>query len=168
MNGESTRQEQAFLCARARLNEGWNCAQSMMLAMEETLGLACPDVVKAATGFGGGVGNMGYTCGAFAGGVLTLGLLYGRDRLEQHEEKEFTYTVCAEWKRRFEEHHGSCNCRDILKVDLSDPETRSRYWASGDNRDRCANHTVGRSAQLAMKLIEEIRNEEGVVDGNTG
>ena len=134
--------------------------------MQENLGLDCPDVLKAATGFGGGVGNTGYICGAFAGGVLTLGLLYGRNRIEQHQEKEFTYEVSAEWSKRFTKEFASCNCRDILKVDLSDSETRNRYWASGDNRERCANQTVGRSAQLVMQLIEDIEQEtQGVGDG---
>jgi C_GCAxxG_C_C family probable redox protein len=159
---EENLQEQAFKKAHDYLNAGWNCSQSTLLVMQELLGMENADVLKAATGFGGGIGNMGALCGAFAGGVLALGLKYGRSNLDQHDEKEKTYVLCAEWYKRFVRHFESCNCRDILGVDLSNPKIRQEYWNSGDNRERCATHTVGTAARMLMKLFEEIESSEGV------
>ncbi len=153
---ETDRQRQAFELARNKLNEGWNCGQSVLSAIQEIHGMQNPDVLRAATGFGGGIGNMGETCGGFAGGVLFIGQRYGRDDISQYENKERTYQLCAEWMRRFKKGFGSCDCCDILRVDLSNPKTRKEYWASSDNRERCANETVGRSAQMLMAYIEEI------------
>ena len=60
------RPQRAYQKAHDSLVGGWNCCQSVLLAMAETLDLSSPDVLKAATGFGGGVGNMGSLCGALS------------------------------------------------------------------------------------------------------
>jgi len=55
------------------------CSQCTLLAIQEVFGLTNDDVLKAATGFAGGIGRTGSVCGALSGGVMALGLLYGRD-----------------------------------------------------------------------------------------
>ncbi|MGA2481236.1 MAG: C-GCAxxG-C-C family protein [Spirochaetia bacterium] len=149
------RPQRAYQKAHDSLVGGWNCCQSVLLAMAETLDLSSPDVLKAATGFGGGVGNMGSLCGALAAGVLTLGLLNGRRELAEEQEKERTYLLCAEWHRRFAQAMGGSDCRVILGVDLKDPATRKQYWAAPGNRERCASRTVGTAARLLAELVEE-------------
>jgi len=57
-----------------------DCSQCTLLAIQEVFDLAGDDALKAATGFAGGIGRSGSVCGAFIGGVMALGLLYGRDR----------------------------------------------------------------------------------------
>jgi C_GCAxxG_C_C family probable redox protein len=145
----------AYQRAHDCLVRGWNCCQSVLLAAAETLDVPSSDVLKAATGFGGGVGNMGSLCGALAAGVLTLGMLNGRFTLAQEEEKERTYLLCAEWHRRFTNAMGGSDCRVILGVDLTDPATRKQYWAAPGNRERCASRTVGIAARLLVELVEE-------------
>ena len=154
-----SQETEAFNRARAYLVKGFNCSQSVLLTMQELLCIRDDLVLKAATGFGGGVGNMGFMCGALAGGIMTIGLKYGRSRLEQKEEKERTYLYCAEWLRRFTDTFGSGNCRDILKVDISDPQRRKEYWDVPEHREKCANDTVGVAARLLMQYLEEIEAE---------
>jgi C_GCAxxG_C_C family probable redox protein len=155
--------QRACRTAHDNLVAGWNCCQSVLLAMAETLDLSFPDVLKASTGFGGGVGNMGSLCGALSAGVLTLGIMHGRVKLAEEEEKERTYLLCAEWHRRFTRAMGGSDCRAILGVDLTDPATRKRYWAAPGNRERCASQTVGTAARLLTELVEESRmQKEGV------
>lgn len=38
------------------------------------------DVIKMASGFPVGMGGMGCTCGALTGGVMAIGLVYGRSQ----------------------------------------------------------------------------------------
>jgi C_GCAxxG_C_C family probable redox protein len=149
-------QDKAYDTASGYLLQGFNCSQSVLLTMQELLGLEDELTLKAATGFGGGVGNMGYMCGGLAGGLMTLGMKYGRSRLDQKQEKENTYLYCAEWLRRFTEHFKSPNCIDILGVDLKDPAKRKEYWADRGHRESCANNTVGTAARLLMAYIGEI------------
>jgi len=103
---------------------------------------------------------MGSTCGALSGGIMAIGLKYGRSRLEQAAEKERTYLICAGWLRLFRGHFGSCNCIDILKVDLSDPAKRKQYRSVEENRRRCADQTVGTAAKMLMELFMEEREGE--------
>lgn len=140
--------------------EGFNCSQSVVLTMQEVLGLQDELVLKAATGFGGGIGNMGSMCGALAGGIMTIGLIYGRSKLEQEAEKERTYVLCAEWLKRFRDHFGSSDCIDILKVDLKNPEKRKEYWNNKENRKKCASDTVGTAARILTELLEEVSGSE--------
>lgn len=136
------------------LLQGFNCSQSILLTMQELLGLRDELTLKAATGFAGGIGNMGSLCGALAGGVMVIGLKYGRSKLEEEALKEKTYTLCAEWYKRFKNNFGSSNCYDILKVDLSNPRKRKEYWAIRENREKCA-RMVGMVAKMLMGFIEE-------------
>jgi C_GCAxxG_C_C family probable redox protein len=156
------RGEEAYERAGSYLLKGFNCAQSVLLTMQEILGYPDELVLKAATGFGGGIGNMGSLCGALSGGVMALGLKYGRYRLEQKAEKEKTYLLCAEWFERFKRRFGSALCIEILKADLKDPVKRMEYWGVEANRLRCANETVGTAAELLMELIEETEREKEI------
>lgn len=160
MKNEIALQQEAYKRAGDYLMEGFNCSQSVVLTMQELLGLQDELVLKAATGFGGGVGNMGFMCGALAGGIMTIGLKYGRSKIGQKVEKERTYVLCAEWLKRFRDHFGSSDCIDILKVDLKNPEKRKEYWNNKENRKKCANDTVGTAARILTEFLEEVSSIE--------
>jgi len=89
---ENARQEKVeSIRQRARKNFtlGYNCAECVLeavLAIAET-GLP-PEAKKVATGFGGGVGLFGDTCGAITGAVLAVGAVHGRPGLPAGEGKE--------------------------------------------------------------------------------
>ena len=154
-------QQRAFQRAHDLLMAGWNCSQSILLAMQELLDMPDRGVLKAATGFGGGIGNVGSLCGALAGGIMSLGLLYGRAEISEFAQKEKTYLVCARWYDRFVEAMGGSNCREILGVDLRDSAARQAYWGNAQNRERCASRTAGTAARLLMALVEETGTVEG-------
>lgn len=124
--------------------------------MMELLNIGNKEILKSATGFGGGIGNIGSTCGAFAGGVLILGILYGRTSLKHFKEKEETYLYCSKWYKVFVDYFRSCNCRDILGIDISDTNTRKKDWGEKGNREKCAKLAVGEAAQMLLELIREI------------
>ena len=50
----------------------FNCAQAMLGAYAEELGLDRAQALKVATGFGGGMGRMGGTCGVITGAYMVL------------------------------------------------------------------------------------------------
>ncbi len=148
-------QQRAFERAHELMMAGWNCSQSVLQTLQELLGVPDRGVLKAATGFGGGIGNQGSLCGALAGGVMALGLLYGRTESSQVAEKERTYLLCARWHDRFVEAMGNSNCREILGIDLRDTAARQKYWSNAQNRERCASRTAGTAARLLVALVEE-------------
>jgi C_GCAxxG_C_C family probable redox protein len=102
---------------------GYNCAQSVLYAYGPALGLDGETSLKVATGFGAGMARRGEVCGALTGGVLALGLKYGRGARQDRSATEETYRKTQELMARFEQRHGSCLCRVLLEgCDLRTPE----------------------------------------------
>lgn len=102
-----------------------DCAQCTLLAIQELFGLGSEEALKVATGFAGGIGRGSSVCGAFAGGVMALGLKYGRDlRTMKHPDPEKRLALFREIEERldrlirrlserFIETYGSTICKDI-------------------------------------------------------
>ncbi|MEN6466322.1 MAG: C-GCAxxG-C-C family protein [Syntrophaceae bacterium] len=70
--------------ARKNFSLGYNCAECVteaVLSLVDT-GLP-PEVKKVATGFGGGIGLYGDTCGAVVGAVLAVSAVHGRSALPE-------------------------------------------------------------------------------------
>jgi C_GCAxxG_C_C family probable redox protein len=94
---------------------GYNCAQSVLYAYGPELGLDGETALKVATGLGAGMGRRGEACGALTGGILALGLKYGRGGQQDRSATDQTYQQTLELMERFEKRHGSCACRVLLE-----------------------------------------------------
>lgn len=54
------------------------CSESVLFAVSDWLEVRNEFIPKIATGFGAGIGGRGTVCGALSGGVMALGLKFGR------------------------------------------------------------------------------------------
>ena len=132
--------------AEARFrNDLLNCAESVLKAVLEEAGAACPlDMLKVASAFGRGMGGAGCCCGALVGGQMALGCFFGRtqDRGEPPE-------VCARLARllheRFTAQNKAACCRVLHK---------GMPYGTPEQFDSCALRT-GRAAELAAQAILE-------------
>ncbi len=61
------------------------CSQSVLLSLQEGLGVGDLQSFKAATVLSGGVARRGETCGALLGALMALGLVKGREKIEEIE-----------------------------------------------------------------------------------
>lgn len=114
--------------ASEKFLSGFNCAQSVLWAFAPQLGLASDDALKIACGFGAGMGRRQEVCGAVTGGIMALGLKYGRGEAQDRTATEETYAKTQELMRRFEAAHGSCNCRQLLEgCDLTTESGRALF-----------------------------------------
>ncbi len=97
------------------LESGLHCAEALSKTVLEAVSPEShPDVVKASSGFGGGIaGTTEDLCGGFTGGVLTLGALLGRD--SGLEELKDCGRLIKELRKRFLKEFGSVQCGAILK-----------------------------------------------------
>ena len=102
-------------------DEGYNCAQSVLLVMSEYWNIKSDLIPRIATGFGGGIGRCGSVCGALAGGILSIGIKYGTDE-PSPEKRQKCYELALRLYRLFEQQHGSVLCRELIGYDLSDSE----------------------------------------------
>jgi C_GCAxxG_C_C family probable redox protein len=103
-----------------RFSEGYNCSQAVFSAYAEQLGLDEETALKIASGFGGGMGRLGKTCGAVTGAFMVLGLRYGRSSPDQ-ATKERVYARIQEFAERFNARNSSLSCKGLLGVDISTP-----------------------------------------------
>ncbi len=125
-----------------------NCAQGTLAALQEEFGLeGGKELLKAATFFPG-VMSRKETCGAILGGLMAMGLAYGRDKLfdaswstPQANEEMFRYRdkvhrYCEAFKAEF----GSTMCGVIRPLimgrdyDTSIPEERAQFLADGGKK----------------------------------
>ena len=100
--------------AEALFYEGYNCAQSVLLAFEDVTGFERETAAKLASSFGGGLGRMREVCGAVSGAAMVLGLAKGYSDPEDFDAKKAHYALIQEFAARFKEQNGSIICRELL------------------------------------------------------
>jgi C_GCAxxG_C_C family probable redox protein len=74
-----------------------------------------------AVGFGSGFGRTQQMCGAISGAVMALGAR-NYDKNKVAESKENVYQKTRDLINQFKEKNGSCDCRNLIGVDLSTNE----------------------------------------------
>lgn len=97
----------------------------MLLATQQLLGLEDKQLLKAATGLGGGVGHEGDTCGCLTGGILSLGLFH------QYSDLNILYGDCYEYYQRFKTYSGSTKCVDIIGMKLNQSHDMYQFFFKG-------------------------------------
>ncbi len=103
--------------ARDNFLQGYNCAQSVVLAFEDVLDEAGIDANVAArlsSPFGGGMGRMREVCGAVSGMLMVLGLVEGYDDPKAFAAKKELYARVQELAGAYAQENGSIVCRELL------------------------------------------------------
>ena len=100
--------------AEALFKEGYNCAQAVLGAFADDLGLPIDTAMKLSSSFGGGMGRMREVCGACSGMFMAAGLLYGYSTPETGAAKMELYERIRELADRFRSENGSIICRELL------------------------------------------------------
>lgn len=130
---------------------GFNCCQAVLAGLCGELGLKEQIALKIACGFGSGIARRQEICGAVSGAVMVIGLKYGRDRIDDRQAVETTYTLAQTMIREFTELHGSACCRDLLRCDISTAEGRKQAEAAGLFATKCTSYV-----EDAARLVERI------------
>lgn len=124
------------------------CAESVLLGVAEGLNIQSPLIPRIASGFCSGLSRTGGTCGALNGGVMALGLIFGRDNGESPPDG--SYEKVEMFLNQFKDANGSCNCRAITGCDLGTDEGMRRYLETG-MWEKCQEIT-----RRAVSMIAEI------------
>jgi len=91
--------------AVAKFMEGYNCAQAVLYSFSDELCIEKDTALKVACGFGAGMGRKGIVCGAVSGGIIVIGLKYGRGEKEYTSAVETTCRKTQHLTDRFSERH---------------------------------------------------------------
>ncbi|MBI2907018.1 MAG: C_GCAxxG_C_C family protein [Chloroflexi bacterium] len=122
--------------------------------MQEVLGIECEMAFKAASFFSGGMACTGNLCGALSGGVMALGMVYGRanPRIGGVHDGSGPALRLVKW---FEKEYGTSNCCELTGVpDMLNKELRSKLLV-GEVHERC----FRRSGEVAAKVVDIVSKQ---------
>jgi C_GCAxxG_C_C family probable redox protein len=91
------------------------CSRSVLHALQSHLHLADGEALKASTALAGGIARMGETCGALTGGIMAIGLVLGREELDNIQAYRDTMEASYELYSKFKQEMGSTICFEIQK-----------------------------------------------------
>ncbi|NPV89309.1 MAG: C_GCAxxG_C_C family protein [Firmicutes bacterium] len=117
--------------AEKLFNSGFNCAESVLLSIAKHYGIEDPPVPRIATAFGGGMSRRQMTCGALSGGLMSIGLIKGRD--SGKEKSDPAYSLGGELIDYFASKNRSTNCREIVGLDFNNHAEHEQFRANERN-----------------------------------
>ncbi len=126
--------------AAALHQAGFNCAQSVLGALEDKTGLDRDTAMALAAGFGGGV-RCGEICGAVSGSVMAIGLCAPFTEPENAEAKNRIAELTKEFDAKFVDNFGCVRCVELKRSGHGCPEL------------------IAYAAELAEKMIDH--NKQG-------
>ena len=145
------------------------CSQSVLGALQEEFGIGNKESFKAATVLSGGVARQGETCGAIIGALSALGLVMGRERMEDEEAYKAMMPPAIEVRNRFREELKkqfgfkgkleSTLCRDIQKklygrsFNLADDAERQAFLDAGGHSEGGCPKVCAIAAQVTAEKI---------------
>lgn len=131
--------------------QDYNCAQSVLLTMQEYYGIRRNRVIpKIATAFGGGIGRRGSLCGALTGAIMAIGLKHGTNKTVL-AEKEKAYQIALRFYEQFVKECGSPFCRELIGYDLTNPEELERLRKSNVREEKCS-YFVKKAVEILISL----------------
>lgn len=125
------------------------CSEAIVKTIKDEFDLQLPDeIISMASGFPVGMGGSGCTCGAIAGGIMSLGLFFGRtEAKDQKVEKAMAFS--KELHDTFQDKHKSLCCRVL---------TRNMTLGSPEHMNQC----IAFTGEVAQETAEIIARELGL------
>lgn len=124
--------------------EGYFCAQILLILALESEGKECPDLIRAMGGLNGGIGNTGGTCGSLTGGACFLSYFAGKGEADELEHPDCNVMIrkLTEWFQEYTAEYGGISCDCILERD------------SRNKLERCP-AVISAVLEKCMELLEE-------------
>lgn len=142
--------------ARDTLARSGNCAQTSFAVLQKEFHLDGGQVLRALTPFPG-IALRGETCGAVVGCLMAIGLVYGRDKLDDWKAYLASLPPSRRFCRRFEERHGTTACATILEAklgrrfNLADQLEALQYVAAGG--PKACGEVIASAVEIAAEII---------------
>jgi len=162
MLSKSMKREQVYAMLDQRvqltMEQSHNCAQSTFYALSNQFGLGGDDVLKALTPLPG-IAERGETCGAITGALMAMGMIYGRDRLDDWEKYRSSLVPTNKFCKKFEEEMGTTLCCQIQerafgkRYNLMNPDDLRSFQKAGATT-KCTK-VVQKACRFAAEIILE-------------
>lgn len=144
--------------AKKNFENGYNCAQAVLMAFSDVTGLDSKTSAMVAQSFGAGMGRLREVCGTFSGIIMVLGMVCGSDNPKDFNGKKELYEKVQHLAKEFEKDNGSIVCRELLGLEQKHsspvPEKRtSEYY-----KKRPCPELVCYAANLLDNYLKELND----------
>ena len=131
---------------------GYFCCEALMCAIRDNFELDVPDAVIAmSSGMSVGAGRSGCMCGALNGGILALGMFFGRTEQKgpNAPKVQKCMSLSNELHQFFKTENGknSACCRVL---------TREFDMSKGEHKEQCIGYTGMCAGKVAEMIIREL------------
>ncbi|WP_458863044.1 C-GCAxxG-C-C family protein [Acidaminobacterium chupaoyuni] len=138
--------------AENNFRNGFFCCEALVAAIRDNFELDVPDqVIAMASGMAVGAGKSGCMCGAVNGGILALGLIFGRTQQGGPQDPKVVKCMALthelhEWFRENNGKNSVC-CRVL---------TREFDMGKGEHKEQCIRYTGLCAGKVAEIIIREL------------
>ena len=96
---------------------GYNCAQAVVMAYNDIMGMDLEMVAKLAAPFGGGMGRMREVCVTVSGMTMLAGYIQPSADPKNLEERKNNYALVQHFAEQFRNENGDIVCRRLLGLE---------------------------------------------------
>ncbi len=131
---------------------GFFCCEALVASIMDNFELDIPrEVIGMASGMAVGAGRSGCMCGALNGGVLALGIFFGRSQLSGKDDPKVVKCMALthelhDWFKQATGKNSTC-CRVL---------TREFDMSKGEHFQQCVHFTGMTAAKVAEIVIREL------------
>lgn len=142
--------------AEDNFRNGFFCCEALMQAIRDNFELDVPkEVIAMSSGMAVGVGGSGCICGALNGGVMALGMFFGRT--EPKGPKDPVVVKCKELTHELHDWFKANNGKNAICCRIL---TKEFDMGKGEHKEQCIRFT----GLVAWKVAEIIIRELGLVN----
>ena len=132
-------------------NGDFYCSEAIIKSIKDEFNVDISDrVIAMASGFPVGIGGSGCTCGALNGGIMALGLFFGRET-EKNPCVNHTMQLSKELHDDFKKTYKSTCCRML---------TKGMALGSEEHMKKCISLTGDLAEKTAAIIIRELEKAE--------
>ena len=133
--------------------EHHSCTQTIVEAFMVELGMNDPMVIRAAGALHGGM-TASLTCGVHAAGLMVLGLLIGREKIELGLDGLMPImTPAQDLIQRLDKRNGASSCKELTGVDFTDPEQAINFIVTNEI-EKCHDRVRDGAEEIGLFLKE--------------
>lgn len=128
-------------------NGDFYCSEAIVKTIKDEFQLpVSDDIIAASSGFPVGMGGAGCTCGAVAGGIMSLGLVFGRTAPKDKKVNKMM-SLANELHDFFIKQHKALCCRIL---------TKNMKLGSPEHMKQCISLTGDVAEEVARIIVREL------------
>ena len=139
---------------------GYNCAQAVVMAFDDVMGLSAEELARLAAPFGGGMGRMREVCGTVSGMAFLAGAIKPSSDPSNLEERKENYALVQAFADKFCVENGDIVCRRLLGlepiVERNETPMPSERTAEYYRKRPCSEY-VGCAARIVAEHLVTLR-----------